>query len=64
MVPFGMCFVCNLTSIPVCNVAGGCGPQLLDALKIVGIAGGAGLGIVGTLVPLPKKRIKNGRAKK
>jgi len=59
-----MCLACNLTSIPVCNIAGGCGPQVLDALKIVGIAGGAGLGVIGTLVPLPKKQIKNGRTKK
>ncbi len=45
-----MCALCSVTSVPVCNLAGGCSAQTLDFLKVIMISGGAGLGTFITLI--------------
>jgi hypothetical protein len=61
-----MCLLCG-TSIPVCNLAGGCGPQTLDYLKIVIMSLGAGGGVLGGFLISSKEnknKDSNGKNKK
>ncbi len=45
-----MCGVCNITTVPVCNLAGGCSVQTLDFIKMATISGGAGMGLFLTVI--------------
>ena len=58
-----MCAICGV-GVPVCNLAGGCGVQMLDFIKIAGMTGGAGLGIALTTVRANLKEKKDKQIKK
>jgi hypothetical protein len=47
-----MCGICSVTTVPVCNLVGGCSVQTLDFLKVALMTGGAG---GGTLMTFLKK---------
>lgn len=57
-----MCAICGM-GVPACNLAGGCGVQVLDFIKMAGITGGAGLGIALTTISEKTKRNAQGRRK-
>lgn len=54
-----MCAICSMTSVPVCNLAGGCSAQTLDFIKVALMTGGAGAGTFLTILRtdiLPKRK--------
>lgn len=54
-----MCGICSMTSVPVCNLAGGCSAQTLDFIKVALMTGGAGAGTFFTILKsdvLPKRK--------
>lgn len=62
-----MCAICSTTSVPVCNLVGGCSAQTLDFIKVALMTGGAGAGTFITVLRtdiLPKKKDEEKRKSK
>lgn len=55
-----MCAICSM-GVPVCSLAGGCGVEVLDYIKIAGMTGSAGLGVALTTL---RANAKNRNKKK
>ena len=60
MLILAMCVACSLTSVPVCTLAGGCGPQLIDTIKIVAMTTAGGAGVALPYINAKLRKIKNG----